>query len=887
VVEVGAVAEGDFLEPFGVQPTDTDLDSGQREDLDMFVALARRYTPDEVERQLLRLRIPPARVHAMRALFDHEVERIQQLRDPPAIVDPHADIGWYTGPDESADQFWPAIEARLRRAHWAEEDIAALNTASTKVLARMRHPESETFTTRGLVVGHVQSGKTTNFTSVIAKAADRNYRFFVVLSGIHNALREQTQERLDEYLVQPSPAYWMPLTEAHRDFTPPANATVYLSKVGGNNHVLCVVKKNAMRLRKLKEWLQSAEASALQQCPVLIIDDEADQASVATTRINGLICGILDVLPKAAYIGYTATPFANLLIDPSAKDLYPSDFIIDLPQPTNHFGTEVIFGRDVTEDEDVEGPIDGYDMVREVPVDELDDLRPARREPADEFVPRLTPTVRQAVLYFWLATAARRVRNVGVPHSTMLIHTSMRIAVHESFREPLETLRAEVVRRFAADDRSLLEELRDVWSDETSRVKAADFGEREVSFAELRGHLGEVVGATRVVMDNSRSRERLSYGDEPVIAIAVGGNTLSRGLTLEGLVVSFFVRSTSAYDTLLQMGRWFGYRRGYADLPRIWMTDELRQWFRHLAMVEAEIRRDIRRYEEENLTPRDFAVRIRTHPALAITAASKMQAAVRAEASFGGKRAQTRYFYNRNPEWLGQNVAAARALVDDAVAIDNAERQTATEGHVIIRGVSADSIVRFLRSYSFHPDAFDLDADLIESYIGRQNEKGRLLAWNVALMSGDSSSPEGAFDFGNGISVKKIRRSQLKMGPPDYADIKTLMSKEHRVVDFTDITQRDARRQSETALMHARGPDQPGLVALYPIDSISVPDKQNEESRKPLNAVDDVMGAGIVFPGSGAEEAVTYMSADLARLGMSPDDLEQPEDEDPEAEVAA
>jgi hypothetical protein len=598
------------------------------------------------------------------------------------------------------------------------------------------------------------------------------------------------------------------------------------------------------------------------------------------------------LLPRAAYIGYTATPFANLLINPAAEDLYPSDFIIDLPQPRNHFGTEVIFGRDATEDEEVEGPLDGYDMVRKVPAggpaDELDNLRPARGQPVEEFLPTLTPSLRRAVLYFWLATAARRVRGTGVPHSTMLIHTSMRIAVHESFREPLETFRAEVVRSIAAGDRVLLEELRDIWADETSRVTPAMFNEQPVSLAELRDHLPEVVGETRVVMDNSRSRERLSYAGQPVVAIAVGGNTLSRGLTLEGLVVSFFIRSTSAYDTLLQMGRWFGYRFGYADLPRIWMTTELRTWFRHLAMVEAEIRRDIRRYEEENLTPLDFAVRIRKHPALAITAASKMKDAVRAYASFGGKRSQTRYFYAEDPVWLNRNIEAAKALVSDVLELDSAEDQTTDERHVVLRGASVASVLRFLRSYSFHEDAFDLDADLITRYIERQNEKGSLLVWNVALMSGEESESGSApFDFGHGFALDMVRRSQLSETDVDYADIKTLMSKEHRVVDLSEITQRVARRRSEQKLMEMRGSGQPGLVALYPIDRKSPPDQVNEDSRKPLDAVDDVIGVGLVFPGTGDEEAITYMSADLSRLGMSAEDIEQPEQEDPEAEPTA
>ncbi len=186
-------------------------------------------TPDEAQRELIRLGIDPERVRHIRMAFDEEARRIRELKDPPGVVNPYADDGWYTGAEDD-DRFWPAIIARLR-ASWEEEDIESLDRASSKVLGRMRHPMTEEFTTRGLVVGHVQSGKTTNFTSVIAKAADRDYRFFIVLSGIHNSLREQTQERLEADLVKPNQAWWIPLTEQNRDFTPPPNATAYLSGV--------------------------------------------------------------------------------------------------------------------------------------------------------------------------------------------------------------------------------------------------------------------------------------------------------------------------------------------------------------------------------------------------------------------------------------------------------------------------------------------------------------------------------------------------------------------------------------------------------------------------------------------------------------------------------
>ena len=230
----------------------------------------------------------------------------------------------------------------------------------------MRPPGSPTVATRELVLGYVQSGKTTNFMSVVAKAADVGYRLFVVLSGITDNLRFQTQDRLDDFLVGENAHRWYLLTDAENDFVNPGNAANLLGP--GDDRLLAVIKKNPSRLRRLLRWLDSAGQAVLQECPILIVDDEADQASVdvgskgRTSRINGLIRQILDK-PKAAYIAYTATPFANLLIDPSTPtDLYPRDFIVELPKPGDYFGPEKVFGREPITAEEGEDGTDGLDL---------------------------------------------------------------------------------------------------------------------------------------------------------------------------------------------------------------------------------------------------------------------------------------------------------------------------------------------------------------------------------------------------------------------------------------------------------------------------------------------------------------------------------------------
>ena len=284
----------------------------------------------------------------------------------------------------------------------------------------------------------MQSGKTTNFTAVLAKAVDRGYRLIIVLAGIHNELRRQTQSRLSDDLVRANPELWHALTRPEHDFQPPAAAQAFFGRYA-RQPVLCVVKKNGRVLRKLIDWLNEADRQ-LRSVPAIVIDDEADQAAVATARINPLIRELLQSLPRAAYIGYTATPFANLLIDPSAGDLYPEHFIVELPTSPHHYGTEVLFGRPPREDEDPNSVPGGKPMIRRVPDEEVSEVRPLTATDVDGFSVRVVGELRRAVLWFWLATAVRRSRG-PVPHSTMLIHTSVRVSVQEAFRSPLEGFR--------------------------------------------------------------------------------------------------------------------------------------------------------------------------------------------------------------------------------------------------------------------------------------------------------------------------------------------------------------------------------------------------------------------------------------------------------------
>lgn len=834
-------------------------------------------SPDEACRNLQHF-VPRAIVQEARKEYEQQCGIIRTLREP-ASIHGNSIRDWYAGPAEG-DVFWPALTDELLRKRWNQADLSLLDDASTKVVSLLQPPGLGAFQTRGLVVGYVQSGKTTNFTAVISKAADVGYRFFIVLSGVHNSLRSQTQLRLEEQLVRLNQDKWVCVTSQEQDFRRQqgGNINAFLARTH-DLKLLCVMKKNGTVLRKFLEWIDSATPETLSNCPVIIIDDESDLASVNTRSdeqpavINARIRGILARLPKAAYIGYTATPFANFFIDPSSEaDLFPRDFIVDLPAPEAYFGPERIFGRerlDTDGDDLVSG---GMDLIRSIPDDEALLLRSRTRAAVYTFKPSPVPTLVNALRYFWMATAARTVGDqMDSIRSSMLIHTSMNTVVHERTKPLIELEQQVMLGRLRRNEQGLLDELRQLWVEE----RAAAVGGDMPCFEQLLPYLSEVIASTSVLIRNSQHPQPASSVDEPQVQIIIGGNVLSRGVTLEGLVVSYFLRTASAYDTLLQMGRWFGYRQGYEDLPRIWMTTDLQEHFVMLATVEQEIRNDIRRYNHIDVTPRDFGVRVRTHPKLAITAKAKMQHAVDASMSYGDTSIQTILFNHRDHDWLLGNLEAGRAL------IDGAQGQLPIARHhdrVVFRGVPVGLILNFLSAYQFHEESRDQRNNLVTGYIRAENALGGLKLWDIAIVGTRQQHPTRgrAISLGTGIDVPLLTRSKLKYPEGrDYANIGVLASPRERnwpveYVSGIDIVPN--KNAPEAAPLAC------GTLLLYPINKDSRPLNAADGARRPrvsLDAVEDVLGACIVFPTARGNTAQSYKTVDLSKVEREEvDDLE-------------
>lgn len=824
------------------------------------------HAPDDAYK-LLRTVIGEERAGAAIKRYEAVCGRIRTLRDPLAFAADRSKP-WYAGPT-STDRFWPALRKYLLEVkRWPSNVVSSLDDSTTKILSLVQPPNRGVVDTRGLVVGYVQSGKTANYTALIAKSADVGYRLIIVLAGIHNSLRSQTQARLTKELVGEDRARWFEMTSTESDFRNMRNTDAFLSK-HTSGQILFVVKKNATVLRRLLAWLKDGSPMALQACPTLLIDDEADQAGLNAskdpsqrTRINGLIHEILSTLPKVAYIGYTATPFANVLIDPTEDELYPRDFIVALSKPVGYFGAEQLFGRErLNEEDEAEAP--AIDAIRIIPDSDVDSLRPKSRARVDEFAPTVPKSLEEALLYFLLAVCARRVRG-HEDHCSMLIHTTVYTVAHQALESAVSdywrTVQRELGKR---NNKKFLVRLEQLWMSESARVPSDQWELRQLAFEELRPQLRRAVNDAQIVVENGPSTIRLDYSEKPRVQIAIGGNSLSRGLTLEGLLVSYFLRTTTAYDTLLQMGRWFGYRFGYEDLPRIWMTAELKEYFFTLATVEQEIRNDIARYEQKNMTPREFGVRIRQHPKLFVTSALKMQHAVTCEISYSGTTNQTRFFKHRDARWLADNIDATRKLLEGLGA------PAANRKGKVFLDVPVERIMEFLRRYHVHEDHVDMQCKQLLGYVESQNELSALRRWSVGVA--ELLEPDPLLlklDLTSSISVNLVNRPPRERNDVTYADLGTITTQTFFGLDLAP------ERVSTSGRNIRREDDDPPLLVLIPIGRNSYPARQTKRGKRvALEAVNHIIGIALWFPVSKTPTPQKYVTVDLSRLRGEDEEL--------------
>lgn len=814
---------------------------------------------------------------------------------------------WLYEVDRNGWYYWPRLRNFLIDTKgWPSVRVRSLDDATDRILEQLEPPKTERFNIRGLVLGYVQSGKTANYSALIAKAVDVGYRLVIVLSGIHNALRQQTQRRLSAELVGyvdgrpdsiplPEPGKrWFGFTtdELNGDFDA---GHANFASLQGTQPVLVVTKKNGKVLERLAEWLDSAPDDVRSDLPVLIIDDEADQASINTggnrpgedeeeddadladsapSVINERIRTLIGKFHRAAYIAYTATPFANMLIRHNAVDsqagldLYPKDFIIDLPKPPGYFGPEEIFGRP---DADSDREREGLDVVREIPDDEIDAVRPPRGLPAEYFQPSVPPSLSTAILDFVLAGAARRQRGDGDEPATMLIHTSERTIIQERLTELIQgevfQLRDEwrYQRELGIRDR-----LESRWIAEFRPLIRSLHNERDVPFDALIDHVGPFLEALAIMLINSRTEDELDYERDPDLkVIVVGGNRLSRGLTLEGLLVSYFIRRSTTFDTLMQMGRWFGFREGYEDLTRIYTTAELDSWFSDLARVEYQLRTDIQVYEREGVTPIELGPRILKHPSMLVTSRVKMRdsSEITVEQSYAAHLLQTTVFPFDQRQLLAGNIDATRRLVSSLGPPEAKD--------LLWRDVPWRAVLAFLEDYYVDPEERTISLELIRQYITRQVEQGELVNWVVSIRARQAPAEYlGSMDLGlsTGVLANAIERTRLRSRNNSLGVITSPGDEElglsREQLDYAEELQAKGAKRGD-ALRKAR-PKTEGLLLIYPISRHSGHSQQASlRTRQPIFAHpergEDIIGVALSFPDSDTALSVsgTYIVGSL------------------------
>jgi len=878
------------------------------------------------------------------AVTDELIRRFSVwVGEDATLVDNTDHVPWLTPERKNDWRYWQRYrEWQETKLPWSA--VESLDKSTDAILSLLEDPKRDGhWDRRGLVVGHVQSGKTGNYTGLICKAADAGYKIIIVLAGLHNNLRSQTQMRLDEgflgYETGSDPEATQLIGVGKIDGSPsirPHYATNrtetgdFNKKFAKNLGIspeerpwLFVIKKNKTVLTRLLDWLQKHVANSqdketgrklISHLPVLMIDDEADHASVDTgekvvgedgtpdlehepTTINRLIRRILHTFTRKAYVGYTATPFANIFIHEKGKtaeegpDLFPAAFITNLAAPSSYVGPARVFG--FSGENGREG---GLPLIRTVADHCTEDGQsgwmPPRHKssylPAHSGPYGMPGSLIEAINAFIIACAVRNLRGQGTEHCSMLIHVTrfnkVQAAVYSQVAEYVGKLKQRLIR--GIDSTPLLENLYQLWIRDfeptSDRISTELDSLYEMpDWAAVRAQFLDVLNALDVRMINGHAKEALDYADSPtgLKVIAIGGDKLARGLTLEGLTVSYFLRASKMYDTLMQMGRWFGYRPGYLDLCRLYTTTDLVEWFEHIADASEELRQEFDYMCAIGSKPIDYGLKVKSHPVLMVTSRLKMRAAKPLYLSFSGQISETVAFF-KDESTLRENHAAFQRFVGQlgaASPIPSQGRNGKTDSWqgALWSGVNADHIVSFLTDYETHPDSLKVNSKLLARFIDEMSRAGELTHWTVAVVSGGSRNKRVI----GGQEVFLMKRSGKKF--PDRYAIGRLLSPRDEALDLDEaawvaalnMTRNawhadEGRRKSKNipevpsgaAIRRVRGfgaegvPPHPerGLLIISLLDP-----QEAEEDFSPETP--PVVAFAISFPGSHSRTTVEYM----------------------------
>jgi hypothetical protein len=648
---------------------------------------------------------------------------------------------------------------------WSPAVVNTLDVVSDTLIELIGDPSMEgKWDRKGLLLGDVQSGKTSNYLAICNKAADVGYKIIILLTGTLENLRKQTQERVDEGFTgrnsrdflksNPEAKYVgvgfknvetkrcaIPFTSIDYDFNKSLLDSLHLGVQDLKEPVILVVKKNKSVLNNLENWLSKWCTNGLNgakiEYPILLIDDESDNASVNTseksiTAINEGIRKILDLFTRSSYLGVTATPFANIFIDPFEKDdefpdLFPKDYIYALSAPTNYIGSSDLFGDDAKYTNSI------------YPILDAEDYFPMGHKKSTK-VNELPESLKEAIIYFGLSNVVRDKRNNTNKHRTMLINVSRFVDVQESVYQAVADYFIEF--REHTTNFILMKDSKDPYVQHAKKVfEKFEFEKMEVDWEYTKNNLVKSISPVKIMQVNQKnSYENLDYNaykDNGLRVITIGGNSLSRGLTLEGLCVSYFYRNSMMYDTLMQMGRWFGYRDNYEDLFRLWLPEIGIEWYEHITRSTNELRDEIKYMQRAGLTPMEFGLKVQAHQdSLLITAKNKMRDTKIIERPVCLEGVQVESYRLR----FDKNAIEHNAKIsEDFLSKLGAPANLSFPDNVKCwQNVDYRLISDFVSTVYSHPSNIQFDPVFISKYISELTEYPR---WDVVLPLGGSGAP--------------------------------------------------------------------------------------------------------------------------------------------------
>lgn len=836
----------------------SDSSSYTREEIEDAVdeVLKMKYFINENREMLIR------RIEELYTIRQDEFRSIEKADENlPWLNDKRANIDFENG-------FWGSYRQYLEEEkNFAPDVVNKLDRLTDSILDNLFDPtEKVKVNKKGLVVGQVQSGKTANYTGLICKAADAGFGLIIVMAGIHNNLRSQTQIRIDESFLgfdtQHTRAFnqqsikigvgkpgFGKVNVAHSltsslekgDFTQGAANALGLN-FDTKEPIIAVIKKNPHVLRRIYQWLaaQADEDTELSRVirnkSLLLIDDEADNASINISNnpqiqssINGWITQILNLFGKNAYVGYTATPFANIFIPLDDQNLFPRNFIKNIPAPSNYIGPGKVFGFSPLEEDEASNTV--LPIVNRI--NDYSGFVPDKHKKDGQLPSSLPESLKRAIRCFIITCAIRRLRGQTNVHNSMLIHVSRFMRWQDHIAELVSNQFIYYRRGIDQNDDVILNEFKSTFEHDEEGYKSYVSVSQQILESELKNldsqiqihkwsevlqHLNDAASRIEVKSIHGGSGEALDYFDHKngLSVIAVGGNKLSRGLTLEGLSISYYLRASRMYDTLMQMGRWFGYRGGYVDLCRLFTSRELNEWFCQITQASEELREEFDYMSDiAGSTPEQYALKVRTFPGtLLVTALNKLKNVVYFDLSYSGRLVQTTVL-------LPRKIESERNLNVLTSFLSKLEYPEINNNSYIFKCVDSKTLVGdFISKFAFHSDLKTINVPLLEKYISDCNSKNELTSWTVAVFS---SQDKGAINFplntgNNTYDIGLTKRSNEENTYPIEDNLfllnnSQIISPRHEFIDIEILPEKPTGRK----IRKIRDP-RSGLLMVYLLD---------------------------------------------------------------------